>query len=121
MSAPAASRPLTPEELSVVARILNDYSGPGAAALHQQLDSGVLVRGPITMLDVEVPEGVSPSAIPDGPLGVRAIVESPTAEPLGELIIWIHDGFLSGLEYAWYTDEPPDSFPDPTRIRTSGQ
>ena len=50
--------------------------------------------------------------------GVRAIVESPAAEPLGELIIWIHDGFLAGLEYAWYTDEPPNSLPEPTRVRT---
>lgn len=113
-------RPLSSTERSVVARILNDYSGPGAAGLLGQLDSGVMVRGPVTMLELEVPGAVAPAATPDGPIGIRAIVESPEGEVLGELIIWVQRGFLSGLEYAWYSDDPPDALPDPTRIRTSG-
>lgn len=36
--------------------------------------------------------------------------------PVGEVLLWVAGGWLSGIEYAWYTDERPRSLPDPSRI-----
>ena len=35
----------------------------------------------------------------------------------GEVLVWIEDGLLSSAEYAWYTDEAPDAWPDPALVR----
>ena len=34
-----------------------------------------------------------------------------SAEYQGEVIIWITDGHVSGLEYAWVSDNPPTRWP----------
>ncbi|WP_405178673.1 hypothetical protein OG225_32310 [Nocardia sp. NBC_01377] len=36
--------------------------------------------------------------------------------PIGEVILWVENGWLSGIEYAWYTDERPLALPQPSRI-----
>lgn len=33
-----------------------------------------------------------------------------------EVIIWVTGGYLSGLEYAWITDHPPQRWPMPTDL-----
>jgi hypothetical protein len=48
---------------------------------------------------------------------VRAIVVGPGQDPTGEVLVWVTDGYLSTLEYAWYTDEPPQYLPLPADIR----
>ncbi|GAA1034176.1 MULTISPECIES: hypothetical protein [Amycolatopsis] len=56
-----------------------------------------------------------PDAIPYGYLsGVfprRALVEG-----VGEILVWVTQGVLSGLEYARYLDEPPTALPDAAEI-----
>ncbi|MEQ7011385.1 hypothetical protein ABN028_35005 [Actinopolymorpha sp. B17G11] len=37
-------------------------------------------------------------------------------EPPGQVILFIDDGELSRLEYVWF-DEPPNEWPDPSRVR----
>lgn len=121
MNAAPQPRPLTPREKAVVARILDGYSGPGAVEFRRQFQSNVTVCGPVTMLEIRVADGSPRAPVPDGPLGIRAIVEADESEPLGEISVWIRNGSLSGLEYAWYSSQPPDSFPDVTQIRLQEQ
>lgn len=121
MNAAMQPRPLTPTEKAVVARILDGYSGPGAVEFRKQLHSNVTVSGPVTMLEIRVASGSPRAPVPDGLLGIRAIVETHDSEPLGEISVWIRNGILSGLEYAWYSSQPPDSFPDVTQIRLQAQ
>jgi hypothetical protein len=44
-------------------------------------------------------------------------VSDQDGTPVGELILWVEDGWLSGIEYAWYTDERPAALPDPDRVQ----
>ncbi len=57
-----------------------------------------------------------PAPVPDGPTPVRALVLNTAGEMTGELLLWISSGFISALEYAWVTDEPPVHLPDPSRV-----
>ena len=48
--------------------------------------------------------------LPNGPFPAHAFVPN-SAEYQGEVIIWITDGHVSGLEYAWVSDDPPTRWP----------
>jgi hypothetical protein len=77
----------------------------------------VSVRGGITtFLDLSVNEAVAPSAAADGPIPARVLVEEEDKE-IGEILVWVTDGFLSGIEYAWFTNGMPAAFPPPERVR----
>jgi hypothetical protein len=43
-------------------------------------------------------------------------VRDDAGEYVGEVIVWATDGYLSAIEYAWVTDDPPTSLPDVTRM-----
>lgn len=75
MNAVTQPRPLSSKERAVLTLILDGYSGPGAVELRNQLHSGLAVRGPVTMLDLEVPDESPRASVADGPLSIRAIVE----------------------------------------------
>lgn len=61
---------------------------------------------------------VSPAAgrpgtdLPNGPFPANAFVPN-SADYQGEIIIWIKDGHLDGLEFAWVSDEAPTRWPLP--------
>jgi hypothetical protein len=116
MSSLDEPRRLLPNEKAVVWQILNAHAGPGRRELLDQLHAGPSVSGPVTLLELEVTRSASRASIPDGPIGVRAVVETPEEGLLGEILVWVRDGYLSGLEYAWYTEAPPESFPDPACV-----
>lgn len=64
-----------------------------------------------TMIDVRVGQAaMTPVPVTDGPINVRAFVHQGS-ELAGEILIWTRDGFLIGLEQAWYLDEPPRAWP----------
>ena len=52
-------------------------------------------------------EGVD---LPNGPFPAHAFVPN-SAEYQGEVIIWITDGHLSGLEHTWVNEDPPTRWP----------
>lgn len=64
-------------------------------------------------LDVAALGGIS--QFPNGPSPARAFITS-SAGYHGEIIVWITDGLVSGLEYAWIGDEPPMRWPRPEEI-----
>ncbi|MBF6427022.1 hypothetical protein IU440_20265 [Nocardia cyriacigeorgica] len=66
-------------------------------------------------VDLAVEPGVAPAASMDG-IFASGEVSDRDGTPVGEVLLWVAGGWLSGIEYAWYTDERPRSLPDPSRI-----
>jgi hypothetical protein len=97
--------------------ILGAVSFPGARELAGQVPDARVVGGLPTFIDLEVDRSAPPGPLHDGPVPVRTFVESDGGEYVGELLIWVKDGYLSGLEFAWVTDEVPTSWPEPAKVR----
>jgi hypothetical protein len=113
-------RPLTTLEQQVMAAILKD-DWPGARELRAQLDT-------VRVTDNWAPSGSPsislevPSDAPAAPLDERMVpVETQVYDEqgnyIGELIVWLSNGRLSGLEYTWVTDEMPLSLPTVEMLR----
>jgi hypothetical protein len=111
------SRPLTPEERAVLVQILRENRFPAAVALAAQLPLVIAAGGTPTVVNLMVEGAVAPADCADGPVPGRAIVESPDGESIGEVLVWVNSGRLSGLEYAWYTEQPPEAMPPAERLR----
>lgn len=116
------ARALTPTEQQVIAAILSEEI-LGMSDLRAQLGSARVLRN-------WQPEG-SPSidlaTLPDTPrsplrdsiVPVDATVVDENENYLGELILWLEDGRISSLEYAWVTDAMPCSLPAVESLRIS--
>jgi hypothetical protein len=117
-------RPLTQAELAVLRHILS-ASFPGAAELRDQITAAKAARNwepaGSPSIDISVPADAPPAAVPDGPVPVAAQVFDGGGDYLGELLVWVTGGRISGLEYSWITDQPPDRLPETTMIRLSPQ
>ncbi|GAA1332434.1 hypothetical protein GCM10009660_06910 [Catellatospora bangladeshensis] len=121
MRVPVEPRPLTAKERAVVERILR-LGFPGAAEFRHQLDRVRVVAlwGPDSAsVDLRVADDAPPAPVPDGVVPVTCTVIDEEGELIGEIILWTEAGMLSGLEYAWYGDEPPTSLPEVDRIVVS--
>ncbi|MFC1444050.1 hypothetical protein ABUW04_38020 [Streptacidiphilus sp. N1-10] len=111
---PITPRPLNVSERAVLELILSvDFDG--ASALRGQLDHvevvAIWVAGSPS-IDLRVREPVLRASLPARLVPVDAQVLDPSGEYIGELLVWVDDGaVLSGLEYAWVTDEPPLHLP----------
>lgn len=109
-------RSLTPTEQGVLTRILSE-AFEGAAELAAQVPSTSVVGGIPTLLDLGVLDSIGTSPCPDGPIPVRVFVGDSDEQTEGEILVWVAGGYLSGLEYAWFTDDVPESFPPAERLR----
>lgn len=119
MKADPYPRPLHQTEMAVIERILE--SGlPGSEILSLQLPH-TKVTAPWApdspSIDLSTDGECAPAEIPDGVFPARSIVIDDGGHPIGSLLIWVESGMLSALEYAWYSDEPPTSLPDPAMIK----
>jgi hypothetical protein len=113
----AQPRPLTPKERALLDLLLSQKSFPGAQELAAQIEHARVVGGLATLLDLEVLPTAVIANCDDGPIPVRAFVESPDGEVQGEVLVWVKGGYLSGIEFAWYTDEAPSELPSPDCLR----
>ncbi|CAM3799388.1 hypothetical protein NOGI109294_13815 [Nocardiopsis gilva] len=114
-------RPLSKLERDVITALLS-VPASWAQELRDQIDSAVVTRAwgsKSPSIDLSVDVLRSRAEIAEGPLPLTATVASDEGELVGELLLWTENGRLSALEYAWYTDEPPESLPDPGRICVS--
>jgi hypothetical protein len=117
-SAEPVHRPLSLNEHSVllwVLRALRDRTE--AEVLYKQSTVAEVLGGPLTMLELVVPHSQASALIPDGPLPVRAVAFDDDGSALGELVVWVSGGYLSAIEYAWYTDSVPTELPAPGQLR----
>lgn len=102
------------ELIAHVARL----TGGASIALRSQAEAATVVRSSATMVDVTVPPDLPEIDVPDGPVPGTALVYE-REQLVGELLVWIRNGRLIGLEQAWYTDEPPLSWPTPKAVRVT--
>ena len=114
---PVEPRDLTDRERALLAHLLRAATFAGADQLAAQVGATRVTGGLPTLLDLEVAGTVPPSAVTDGPAPVRAYVETPQGDIEGEILVWVTDGYLSALEFAWYTDQSPSRMPPPERVR----
>jgi hypothetical protein len=109
-------RDLTAQERGSLLRILEEASFEGASELAQQVDEARVVGGIPTLLDLEVQPSAPPSIASDGPIPVRVVVGSDDEVSEGQLLVWVSNGYLSALEFAWVTDDPPAEMPSADRL-----
>jgi hypothetical protein len=110
------SEPLSERQARIVAALLDAAPEPGVDALCLQLATAHVCGGTATFLDLEVDPATPRAPFADGPLPVRSLVADARGEPIGENLVWITGGYLSGLEYAWYIDELPAEWPVPDQV-----
>ncbi|MEW5812513.1 MAG: hypothetical protein AB1925_24070 [Actinomycetota bacterium] len=108
-------RALTNEERAVIIAIVNTTGHHDAMALGVELADALIANSSTWVCDVQVPDSTPVFDCPDGPFPARAFV-SDGIDFTGEIIIWITGGHLSGLEYAWVTDQPPTRWPRPDEL-----
>jgi hypothetical protein len=109
-------RAISPAESALVAAILLGSNVPDCVNMAKDIDSARVSTEPGWVLDVDNPGSELRSSMPDGPFPGRVFVPN-SVEYQGEIIIWITDGKISGLEYAWITGEPPSRWPRPDEIQ----
>ena len=108
---------LTAELLRLIAHVTSPLAET-SVKLQRQAEVATVVRSSATMLDVSVPSDIPVVDLPDGPVPGTALVYD-REQLVGELLVWIRDGRLIGLEQAWYTDDPPKAWPPPETVRIS--
>ncbi|MFI6171158.1 hypothetical protein ACIBCN_30565 [Nocardia sp. NPDC051052] len=109
-------RELTPIEFAIIDRFVRSANLRGRDELLVQL--GTASAAPTSakwIIDIKVSADVPKIDISNGPLPVGANVFSE-GDYQGEILVWVTDGLLSGLEYAWVTDEFPAEWPDLANI-----
>lgn len=92
--------------------------GKASVTLQRQAEVARVVRCSATMLDIAVPADRDEVELPDGPVPARALVYDHE-QLVGELLVWVRNGRLIGLEQAWYTETPPRAWPSPESVRVA--
>jgi hypothetical protein len=113
-------RPIAFEEASVIRAIVAATGIRYGAMLLDDLDGALVSNSTPWILDVKVSNTNKGCDLPDGPFPARAFVPNSAAYQ-GEVIIWLSNGHLSGLEYAWITEEPPTRWPQPGEMQVLPQ
>lgn len=103
------------ELVSLVQHVTADL-GEAQQALMAQVRCAVVTEASATNIDAVVPPELADVALPSGPTPGRALVYDGETL-LSEVMVWIRGGRFIGLEQPWYTDEPPDRWPDASQIR----
>lgn len=103
-------------ESAVLSKALDLADFQGRSELQDQVTHAAVTGGSRFVLDIFVAAEVAPSSAGAGPIPTRVLVLGDQGDPLGEVIVWVADGYLSGLEYAWFTDDPPSALPNPDQL-----
>lgn len=103
-------RPIAPEESDVVRAVLAASGLANVQSLLEELHGALVTNETTWILDMKVTTSGAGVHVPDGPFPVRAFV-SDDGNYRGEIIVWMTDGHVSGLEYAWVSDETPTRWP----------
>lgn len=113
------ARPLTEHERAVQLHLLS-VPLDGVEHLREQAMQATVAGSDGPSIDLVVPNSAPRVPLPDGPLPITADVVDPNGQQyIGELLLWLKDGQLRALEYAWVTDEPPTTLPPLSSIRVS--
>ena len=110
-------RKLSSNEADVLLRVLGTL--PEGEILQQQVGYATVTDDSVpTFLTLFVGPEHPQARVKDGPVPGRfPVVHSD--EITGEILVWVRSGRLTGLEYAWVTDDSPDAIPLAEDVRTS--
>ncbi|MGQ4599980.1 hypothetical protein [Nocardia sp. R6R-6] len=117
-STPIQPRTLTDLEASVISKLLSSGAASAPDLLAQVPYSQVVATWGVGSPSVDLtvrPGAVQASGSSDGIFASGAVTDHNGA-PIGEVILWVENGWLSGIEYAWYTNERPHALPEPGQI-----
>jgi hypothetical protein len=114
------SRRLTNEECAVLLHVLS-VPFNGVEELREQVALANATKSRGASFEIEVVDAAPRSSFRDRLVPVDAVVIDDEGSILGDILVWVSQGRLSGLEYTWITDQPPRSLPAPTSIRLSHQ
>jgi hypothetical protein len=109
-------RSLSADEDAALRWILWLEDFPGVEELRAQIGHVRATLGRTSEMDLEVTNAV-PAAVSDGVLSVAALVVDADEESVGFITVWVTGGYLSGLEYSWFTERMPTEYPSPDRLR----
>jgi hypothetical protein len=109
-------RSLSADEDAALRWILWLEDFPGVEELRAQIGHVRATLGRTSEMDLEVTNAV-PAAVSDGVLSVAALVVDADEESVGFITVWVNGGYLSGLEYSWFTERMPTEYPSPDRLR----
>jgi hypothetical protein len=113
-------RPLSRTEQELLTSIIAGGAFGGAETVRSQIPNTRVLSETPTFLSLVVEDQEPCTECSDGPIPVRALVErfgsTASSDPVGEILVWIKDGLLAGLEFAWFSDDQPSSFPSPDQI-----
>jgi hypothetical protein len=119
-SVPISPRPLSDSERAVLEHILS-CEFDGASELRSQLDHTEVVAmwaPKSASIELRVREPLRRAAMASRLVPVDARVVDQSGEYIGELLVWTDEGAtLSGLEYAWVTDQMPTCLPPVERVQ----
>lgn len=115
MTEQPAWRPMSLEEAGVIQAIVSAADFRRGDTLIEDLNGALVSNSTPWILDVKTSVTGEGSGLPDGPFPARAFVPNNAAYE-GEIIIWLTKGHVSGLEYAWITEEPPTGWPRPDEM-----
>jgi hypothetical protein len=108
-------RAISSDEADVIRSVLSHADVRRSGPLIADLEGALVANEAPWILAVKVSNNDEGTDLPNGPFPAQAFVPN-SAEYHGEVIIWITDGHLSGLEYAWVTDDPPTRWPRPDEM-----
>ena len=109
-------RKLSNDEEAALRWILHVEDFPGAEELRGQVPLSRVVFGRTTELELAI-DGGRAAALPDGHLGSTALVVDASEQPIGHIDVWLKGGFLSSLDYSWFTDQMPREYPSLDQLR----
>lgn len=102
----------------IVTCVLSEAPFPGQSALLAQVPFLQIDGGPITFLRLTVDRSRASRADFDhGHTPGFAGVLGKDGTPVGTVMVWVNDGYISALEYAWVNDDPPAVLPEVEQIR----
>jgi hypothetical protein len=113
-------RPLNDAERAILDALLTPEF-PGSAQLWSQMPDAVVVGRcdcgcPTVNISVAKTAPRSDAAL-NGPLAPYEGRVAPLSdEPVGDLLLFVNDGYMSSLEYVFYTDTPPMEWPRLDRV-----
>jgi hypothetical protein len=106
-------RPLNTDEERVIRALLTPEVDECATLVAQLPFVRVTRRwvSDLPSVDLEVLPGAPRAFTSERLLPTSGTVLQDNGDPGGLILVWLEDGLLAGIEYAWYTDRPPREWP----------
>ena len=101
---------------TVLSHIMESAKFDGSAELKRQVAEAVVLTSDIFFTRLAVGSDAASSSYPDGPLPIEALVVTDSGDVYGELLIWVKNGRLEGLEFPWWSEANPTELPQVNRI-----